>query len=455
MGAFVPSFIHSARCAMPDDLASLVPFFRRAAAEAERSATRVRRVVLPLIALRLVAARWDEVLQGVVKHWWSLTVLALAMLGSELLVRQLLRRDHRDPILLASAVFDVVVAFLVLLPALVWPREGYPGFLGQPDWAVLPILAVSAGLRLTRPAAWAGAGAAALAMATLLVLDSQWNADQLVHGPGEVALAAVLMVAAALLGDAVARRARRLVREGALEAVRGERTRQRLGAYVSEEVAAVVADANQLDLGGSEREVAVLFSDLRGFTTYGEQLGADALVRELNAYLEALVPAVRRHGGVVDKYIGDAIMVVFGVPHPTGEEATRAIRAAADMQQALARHNEARAALGQPPLVQGVGVHFGRCVAGHIGTAERLQYTVVGDTVNVASRLEGATKDADVDVLISDATVQRAAAEGSRAPATVPVGRVPIRGRSGDQVVHTLAAGPPSAAAAPPQRQQG
>jgi len=424
---------------VPATVTTLAPFFRRAAGEAELAASQVRRIVLPLVALRLVAARWEEMLAGVPKHWWSLGVLLTALIASEAMVRALMRAERREPWLVLSGVFDVVVAFLVIIPAQIWPRDGYPGFLGQPDWGVLPILAVAAGLRLTRPAAWAGAGASMAAMVVLVVVDMQFNGPLLVYGPGEVALAAVLMLASALLGDAVARRVRLLVREGAEEAVKGERTRQRLGAYVSEEVAAVVADAQQLDLGGAEREVAVLFTDLRGFTTYGEAIGPDALVRELNDYLEALVPAVRRHGGVVDKYIGDAIMVVFGVPEVRGDEATRAIRAAADLQQALVRHNDDRATRDLPPLRQGIGVHFGKAVAGHIGTAERLQYTVVGDTVNVASRLESATKDAQVDVLISDATVTRAAEEPGDQPATRPLGRLPIRGRRGDQQVHTLA----------------
>lgn len=423
---------------MGSDPVTLAMFFRRAAIEAERATVWVRRVVLPLVALRLLAARWDQVLAMETKHIWSLTVLGAAMVISEGIYRATLRAERPERWLMASTVFDVLVAFLVMLPAQIWPRAAYPGFLSQPDWGVLLILAIGAGLRLTRPAALAGSVASAGAMATLISLDFLWNRPLLAYAAGEVALAAVLMVAAAMVGDAVARRVRRLVYEGADEAVRGERTRQQLGAYVSEEVAAHVADA-QLDLGGTERHVAVLFSDLRGFTTYSEDLGPDALVRELNAYLEAMVPVVRAHGGVVDKYIGDAIMVVFGVPEARGDEATRALRTAAAMTTALEAHNSDRATLGLPPLRQGIGVHFGRAVAGHIGTAERLQYTVVGDTVNVASRLEGATKSAGTPVLVSAATIAQAKEEPGDAPGTVSVGRVPIRGRQGDLEVHTLA----------------
>lgn len=417
---------------------ALLSLLRRSAVEAEEAAARVRRVVLPLVALRLVLARLDEVLALVPKHVVSLVVLGAGLVASELLVRRVREAEGKTPWLVASVSLDVAVAFLVLGVGVVWPREGYPGVLGQPDWSIFAILAIASGLRLSRVPSWAGAGAAVAALGTLVSVDLLWNGGQLAYGPGEVALALVLMVASALLGDAVAARVRRLVHEAADRAVRAERARQRLGAYVSEEVATLVLDEPDVGLGGEEREVAVLFSDLRGFTTYSERLAPDELIGELNAYFEAMVPAIRRHGGVVDKYIGDAIMVVFGVPTARGDEATRAIATARAMQQALQAHNAERAARGLPPLAQGIGVHFGRCVAGNVGTEERLQYTVVGDTVNVASRLEGATKELGTPVLLSEAVVVRARAEGADPAEVVSCGRVPIRGRDGDLEVHRL-----------------
>jgi len=405
---------------------------RRSAVEAEEAAARVRRVVLPLVALRLVMARWAEVVALHPKHWFALTCLVAGLVVSEWLVRRVVAAPRKTPWLVGSVCLDAAVAFLVLLAAVLWPREGFPGMLAQPDWSIFPVLAVASGLRLARVASWAGAGAAVLGLVSLVSIDVALNGQTIAYGGGEIALAMVLMVASALLGDAVAQRVRRLVHEGAHRAARAERARQRLGAYVSEEVAELVIDAPGAALGGEERPVAVLFSDLRGFTTYGEQLPADDLLSELNAYFEAMVPAIRRHGGVVDKYIGDAIMVVFGVPRSTGDEAVRAIHAARSMQEALAVHNLARAQRGLPALRQGIGVHYGRCVAGNVGTAERLQYTVVGDTVNVASRLEGATKTAGVPVLLSEAVVQQAQLEAGPLEDVVEHGRLPIRGRDGD-----------------------
>jgi adenylate cyclase len=405
--------------------------------EAEEAAARVRRVVLPLVALRLVVARWDEVLAGMPKHWWSLAWLAAGLVASEVLVRRVRRSPTKLPELVASVCLDVGVALLVLLAAVWWPREGYPGMLAQPDWGIFPILAVASGLRLARLASWVGAAAAVGALAVLVGLDHAL-VGSLSYGGGEVALAFVMMVAAALLGDAVAQRVRRLVHEGANRAVRAERARQRLGAYVSEEVAALVLDEPGATLGGEERALAVLFSDLRGFTTYSEQLSPDELLSELNAYFEAMVPAIRRHGGVVDKYIGDAIMVVFGVPRATGDEARRAVHTARAMQQALVAHNAQRAEAGLPPLRQGIGVHYGRCVAGNVGTAERLQYTVVGDTVNVASRLEGLTKELGAGVLVSEAAVEQARHEGEELSDLRRRGEVAVRGRDGGLTVYEL-----------------
>jgi adenylate cyclase len=160
------------------------------------------------------------------------------------------------------------------------------------------------------------------------------------------------------------------------------------------------------------------------------------LIAELNDYLDVMVEAIRQERGVVDKFIGDAIMVVFGIPKPGAEDAQRAIRAAAAMQAALIQHNATRTSSGRPPFEQGIGVHYGYAVAGHVGTTQRLQFTVVGDVVNVASRLESATKAVGASVLISAAAVEAAGGEGH--PALKHLGRVAVSGHEQDLEVHTL-----------------
>jgi len=140
---------------------------------------------------------------------------------------------------------------------------------------------------------------------------------------------------------------------------------------------------------------------------------------------------VRQEGGLVDKFIGDAIMAVFGAPKPMPNPAGAAIRTAWRLQRALDAHNEGRAARGLPPLKMGVGVHYGDALAGLIGADDRMQYTVIGDVVNTASRLESATKAEKVPVIVSRAALDAArAAPGADAlPDLVERGTIPIRGR--------------------------
>jgi len=171
-------------------------------------------------------------------------------------------------------------------------------------------------------------------------------------------------------------------------------------------------------LGGESVTVTILAADLRGFTAMSEKVFPAEIVRQLNAYHGVMLEEIDRHGGVLDKFIGDGTLAIFGLNPVKAERAadcgaTAAVACAEAMVRAMARHNADRAALGQTELRMGIGVHTGPVIAGNIGAPERrLEFTVIGDAVNTASRLEGLTKEAQVPVIVSADTVSRLADPG-------------------------------------------
>ena len=209
--------------------------------------------------------------------------------------------------------------------------------------------------------------------------------------------------------------------------------RETLGRYVSPELAAqVLRDREALQLGGEVREVAMLMSDLRGFSELSERLGPSGMIGLLNRYLAAMTPVIQQHRGVIDEFIGDAIFVLFGAPFARPDDAERAVRCAAAMQEALAAFNADSRAHGLPELSMGIGLHVGPVVAGNIGSADRVKYGVVGPAVNLTARIQALT--AGGEVLLSEDLLARVSALVSVAP-----GRLErVKGSSAPITVHRL-----------------
>lgn len=166
----------------------------------------------------------------------------------------------------------------------------------------------------------------------------------------------------------------------------------------------VTDDPGRLSLGGEALTLTVLFSDIRGFTGISERLGPVELVAFLNEYLTAMTDIVMRRKGLLDKYIGDAVMAVFGAPYPYAEHALEACRTAYEMQLTLKDLNVGWTGRGLPEIAIGVGVNTGEMVAGNMGSRDRFNYTVIGDDVNLASRLEGLNKVYGTRIIISAST---------------------------------------------------
>jgi adenylate cyclase len=225
--------------------------------------------------------------------------------------------------------------------------------------------------------------------------------------------------------------------EGFNRMVRGlqerEFMRETFGKYVSEEIRDEIL-AGGIALQGEPREVTILFADIRDFTPWVEASDPREVVRDLNAYFTEMETAIRAHGGLVLQYIGDEIEAVFGAPVAKPGHAEHAVRAAQEMRRRLAVWNAARARSGQPPLRNGIGIHTGTVLAGNIGSADRLSYALVGDAVNLASRLQSLTKELNADVLVSATT--RSQIDGEL-PLT-PLPAVKVKGRTAEVEVYAL-----------------
>ena len=205
------------------------------------------------------------------------------------------------------------------------------------------------------------------------------------------------------------------------------------GKYVTREIRDEIL-SGRVGLEGEQREVTILFADLRDFTPWVEATEPREVVRELNRYFGEMEGAIRRHGGLVLQFIGDEIEAVFGAPVPAADHAQRAVRAALDMRAGLQAFNASRLAAGKPPLRHGIGIHTGTVLAGSIGGADRLSYALVGDAVNLASRIQDLTKAAGADILISATT--RAALATPIALTALPAARV--KGRSAEVEVFAV-----------------
>ncbi|WP_414529951.1 GAF domain-containing protein [Nodularia chucula] len=174
--------------------------------------------------------------------------------------------------------------------------------------------------------------------------------------------------------------------------------------YMTQELAEELLKLDDAKLGGDRKEVTILFSDIRGYTTITENLEAEEVVSMLNDYFESMVEAVFKHKGTLDKYIGDAIMAVFGSPLPLENHAWMAVQTSVEMRHRLLEFNERRHAGNKPRIKIGIGINSDTVISGNIGSSKRMEFTAIGDGVNLGSRLESISKQYGCDIVLSDNT---------------------------------------------------
>jgi class 3 adenylate cyclase len=180
-----------------------------------------------------------------------------------------------------------------------------------------------------------------------------------------------------------------------------EQIRDTFGKYVSPQIRDQIL-SGRIPLHGERQTATLLFSDLRDFTSYVEANDPEEVIRSMREYFTAMQAAIRNYDGLVLQYVGDEIEAVFGVPLKISDHADRAVQAALDMRRNLEELNSKRARLGKTPFRHGIGIHTGTVLAGNTGSDDRLSYALIGDTVNLASRIEDLTKTLQWDILVSD-----------------------------------------------------
>lgn len=269
-------------------------------------------------------------------------------------------------------------------------------------------------------------GSLALYLDPRFVSDTAWRTETV-----------LLLVLTLVLAAAVAR-SRRLLRRQVADHL----ARANLARYFSPNVVDVLATAGPTGTAARQQRVAVLFADVRGFTRISESMGAERTMAFVQGFHQRVTPVIFAHGGTLEKYIGDAVMATFGTPSSGPDDATRALRCAVTLAAEIHRWSAERAAGGEAPVEVGIGAHYGEAVVGSIGDGQRLDYLVIGDIVNVTSRLERLTRDMDAQIVVSDELVTRVRAEGAEAAGLLDRftrhGEVRVAGRDQPVTVWTV-----------------
>ncbi|ABZ93065.1 Adenylate cyclase related protein [Leptospira biflexa serovar Patoc strain 'Patoc 1 (Ames)'] len=212
-----------------------------------------------------------------------------------------------------------------------------------------------------------------------------------------------------------------------------EKLKDSFGKFVNQEIAELAAKG-KLSIGGKRKYCTIFFSDIRSFTAISEKLQPEEVVEFLNLYMTEMVKCVQETGGTVDKFIGDAIMATWGALRDHKEHAKASVETALSMREKLIEFNKTRGTVKKPIIKIGCGINTGYVIAGQIGSSDKMEYTVIGDSVNLASRVESFNKETHTDILITETTYQEVKSEFH----VVSMGEIEFKGKSKAQKVYAV-----------------
>ncbi|UQA58896.1 adenylate/guanylate cyclase domain-containing protein [Polyangium aurulentum] len=337
-----------------------------------------------------------------------------------------------------SITVDVSLLYVGMIGGLNNHSGVYEVFRSPVTWVALAAFNVLAGLRYSVIAGLYSAGLVMLYGSALLAYvrfagTVTWATQSVYIGAGlnaeECIYTMVFTAINGVFAAVIASNSRKLILRSAAESLARERLEQdrdRLAKYFSKDVVDLVLnDPGSIGLGGRRMHATVLFADIRNFTQLSTMMQPEEVVDLLNRYFSMMVDIVFANGGTLDKFLGDGLMALFGVPYPIEKPEERAVRTALEMLDALQGLNHELEARGMLRLDIGVGINCGAVVAGNIGSSQRHEYTVIGDTVNLAARLEALNKETRTQVLVTSAVHE--AIQGVFR--TRSLGRLRIRGK--------------------------